>query len=57
MVNAEADAALPPEAQLLIQYLRAARWNHSAVARQMGISRMTLYRRMQRFGIQSPVHD
>nr|WP_314423579.1 sigma-54-dependent Fis family transcriptional regulator [uncultured Erwinia sp.] len=52
-----ADAALPPEAQLLVQYLRAARWNHSAVARQMGISRMTLYRRMQRFGIQSPVNE
>lgn len=43
-----------PEKQLLMQYLRAARWNLSAVARQMGISRMTLYRRMQRFGIRSP---
>lgn len=53
----EVDTQLPPEAQLLIQYLRAASWNHSAVARQMGISRMTLYRRMRRFGIQSPVHD
>ncbi|MCK8326047.1 helix-turn-helix domain-containing protein, partial [Erwinia amylovora] len=37
-----------------IQHLRAARWNHSAAERQMGISRMTLYRRMQRFGITSP---
>ena len=45
---------LPPEAELLVQYLRAARWNHSAVARQLGISRMTLYRRMQRYGIHSP---
>ncbi|MBD8213535.1 sigma-54-dependent Fis family transcriptional regulator [Erwinia persicina] len=45
---------IPPEAALLLQSLRAARWNHSAVARQMGISRMTLYRRMQRYGIQSP---
>ncbi len=34
--------------------LHAARWNHSAVARQLGISRMTLYRRMQRYGIRSP---
>ncbi|MEC5344602.1 sigma-54-dependent Fis family transcriptional regulator [Brenneria populi] len=43
-----------PEGMLLMQYLRAARWNHSAVARQLGISRMTLYRRMQRLGIRSP---
>ncbi|CAO96416.1 sigma-54-dependent Fis family transcriptional regulator [Erwinia tasmaniensis] len=45
---------LPQEALRLIQHLRAARWNHSATARQLGISRMTLYRRMQRFGIVSP---
>ncbi|MEO8122960.1 MAG: sigma-54-dependent Fis family transcriptional regulator [Burkholderiales bacterium] len=45
-----------PEAQLLLQYLRAAQWNVSAVAHQMGVSRMTLYRRMKRWGIQSPNH-
>lgn len=45
---------LPEEGQQLVALLRAARWNHSAVARQLGISRMTLYRRMQRYGIQSP---
>ncbi|WP_076997554.1 sigma-54-dependent Fis family transcriptional regulator [Variovorax sp. KK3] len=45
---------LPPEGMLLMQYLRAASWNLSAVARQLGISRMTLYRRMTRLGIQSP---
>ncbi len=44
----------PPEAVLLLQYLRAAQWNVSAVARQLGLSRMTLYRRMHRFGIVSP---
>ena len=44
----------PPEAALLLQYLRAAQWNVSAVARQLGLSRMTLYRRMHRFGIVSP---
>jgi DNA-binding NtrC family response regulator len=37
-----------------MQYLRASGWNLSAVARQIGISRMTLYRRMARYGIQSP---
>ncbi len=49
-----AGAAQPAEAQLLLQYLRAAQWNVSAVAHQMGVSRMTLYRRMKRWGIQSP---
>jgi transcriptional regulator of acetoin/glycerol metabolism len=44
----------PPEAVLLLQYLRAAQWNVTAVARQLGLSRMTLYRRMRRFGIVSP---
>jgi sigma-54 dependent transcriptional regulator, acetoin dehydrogenase operon transcriptional activator AcoR len=41
-----------PEA--LLQALRAAHWNVSAVARQMGLSRMTLYRRMKRGGIVPP---
>jgi transcriptional regulator of acetoin/glycerol metabolism len=45
---------LPPEGMLLMQYLRAASWNLSAVARQIGVSRMTLYRRMARYGIRSP---
>ncbi len=44
------------EAILLMQYLRAASWNVTAVARQLGVSRMTLYRRMKRFGIVSPNH-
>ncbi|MEL4887640.1 sigma-54-dependent Fis family transcriptional regulator [Pectobacterium betavasculorum] len=43
-----------PEGLALIQHLREAQWNHSAAARQLGISRMTLYRRMQRLGIRSP---
>ncbi len=44
-------AATTPEAQLLLQYLRAAGWNVSAVAHQLGVSRMTLYRRMKRWGL------
>ena len=38
----------------LMQSLREAHWNVSAVARQMGLSRMTLYRRMKRSGIVPP---
>lgn len=42
---------LDTEADRLHQLLRAARWNVSAVARQLGCSRMTLYRRMKRWGL------
>ncbi len=45
---------LPPQAQLLLQYLRAAQWNVSSVARQLGVARMTLYRRMKRWGLEAP---
>jgi sigma-54 dependent transcriptional regulator, acetoin dehydrogenase operon transcriptional activator AcoR len=40
--------------ETLLQALRAAHWNVSAVARAMGLSRMTLYRRMKRAGIVPP---
>jgi sigma-54 dependent transcriptional regulator, acetoin dehydrogenase operon transcriptional activator AcoR len=55
--GAQADALLQgdgdPDA-LLQAALRAAQWNVSAVARQMGVARMTLYRRMKRAGIVPP---
>ena len=51
-----AQTTLSADGLLLMQYLRAANWNLSAVARQIGVSRMTLYRRMARLGIQSPNH-
>ncbi len=44
----------PAEPQHLLNSLRAAQWNVTLVARQLGVSRMTLYRRMKRWGIQSP---
>ncbi len=40
------------EGQQLLMILRQVRWNHSEAARQLGISRMTLYRRIKRFGIE-----
>ena len=40
----------------LHELLRAHRWNVSAVARQLGVARMTIYRRMKRAGIVAP-HD
>ncbi len=43
------------EADALRHALQAQRWNVSAVARSLGCSRMTLYRRMKRWGIVSPL--
>ena len=39
------------EASQLIALLRAARWNVTAAANVLGLSRMILYRRMKRYGI------
>jgi transcriptional regulator of acetoin/glycerol metabolism len=47
-------AAQQAAAATLLHALRQAHWNVSAVARQLGLSRMTLYRRMKRAGIVAP---
>ncbi|MFM2067451.1 MAG: hypothetical protein RLZZ584_2360, partial [Pseudomonadota bacterium] len=49
------EANRPAGAAALLDALRASHWNVSAVARQLGCSRMTLYRRMKRWGIHSPL--
>ncbi|MBH2009574.1 MAG: helix-turn-helix domain-containing protein, partial [Xanthomonadaceae bacterium] len=49
-----APAAPDSEAAQLLQHLSATHWNVAEAARRMGLSRMTLYRRMQRWGIASP---
>jgi sigma-54 dependent transcriptional regulator, acetoin dehydrogenase operon transcriptional activator AcoR len=51
---AAAPAVPTSEAAQLLQQLTASRWNVAEAARRMGLSRMTLYRRMQRWGIASP---
>jgi transcriptional regulator of acetoin/glycerol metabolism len=39
---------------VLERALRDAQWNVSAVARRLGLSRMTMYRRMKRAGLVPP---
>ncbi|MEO0315139.1 MAG: hypothetical protein RI928_1595 [Pseudomonadota bacterium] len=41
-------------AQLLLKQLESCHWNVTAAAQNLGISRMTLYRRMKQHGIQPP---
>ncbi|MBL8302218.1 MAG: sigma 54-interacting transcriptional regulator, partial [Ideonella sp.] len=55
-VGGAAAQASPPPAQAseLLRQLGAAQWNVTAVAHRLGVSRMTLYRRMKRWGIASP---
>jgi transcriptional regulator of acetoin/glycerol metabolism len=40
--------------EFLRDALRQSGWNMSAAARRLGVSRMTLYRRMERLGLSSP---
>lgn len=44
----------PSQAEALVGHLRAAGWNVAEAARTLKVSRMTLYRRMKRWGIVSP---
>ena len=43
-----------PQAVLLLSELQSCHWNVTAAAQNLGISRMTLYRRMKQHGIQPP---
>jgi transcriptional regulator of acetoin/glycerol metabolism len=52
-VQVERSPAADP-ADLLREELRLSGWNMSAAARRLGVSRMTLYRRMERLGLRSP---
>ncbi|HAB84303.1 MAG TPA: sigma-54-dependent Fis family transcriptional regulator, partial [Pseudomonas sp.] len=45
----------PESAAALRETLRRHRWNVSAAARELGVSRPTMYRRMRLLGIEAPI--
>lgn len=47
---------LPPDAQALVEILRRNHWCVSRTARELGVNRVTIHRRMKRLGIVSPNH-
>jgi DNA-binding NtrC family response regulator len=44
-----------PDRKQLIQTLRQTGWNQSETARKLGVSRVTVWKRMQQFGVKRPV--
>jgi len=42
------------EREVLVTALRDAAWDREAAARDLGISRATIYRKLRRFGIRPP---
>ncbi|WP_240704154.1 sigma-54-dependent Fis family transcriptional regulator [Cobetia marina] len=52
-----ADAGTDADASELLELLRHTDWNVSQVARQLGVSRPTIYRRMRRHGLVAPNHQ
>ena len=44
----------PPAAQHLLQVLRQHQWNITLVAAKLGVARITVYRRMKKFGLVPP---
>ncbi|MCF6782126.1 hypothetical protein L3X13_02405 [Pseudomonas stutzeri] len=54
-VAVAAAVSSPLPADGLLELLRRHRWNISAAAREHGVSRPTLYRRMRLLGIRPPV--
>ena len=49
-----ADALRDPEKQILLAALRANDWNRQATARELGINRTTLYKKIKQFGLDGP---
>jgi DNA-binding NtrC family response regulator len=49
------EALAGPERQIILGVLRANNWNRNLTAESLGINRTTLYKKMKRLGLESPV--
>ncbi len=49
------EALAGPERQIILGVLRANNWNRNLTAETLGINRTTLYKKMKRLGLESPV--
>jgi PAS domain S-box-containing protein len=49
------DSESRPDREKLIHALKQAGWNQTETAKQLGVSRVTVWKRMQQFGIKRPV--
>jgi DNA-binding phage protein len=49
------EALEEPERQIILHALRLNQWNRHATAEQLGINRTTLYKKMKKLGIDTPV--
>jgi len=46
-----------PERQIILETLQEHNWNRNATAEQLGINRTTLYKKMKRLGLETPLHS
>lgn len=49
------EALEAPERQIILETLQQLNWNRNATAEQLGINRTTLYKKMKRLGLDSPL--
>ncbi len=50
------EALAGPERQIILETLQEHNWNRNATAEQLGINRTTLYKKMKRLGLETPLH-
>jgi transcriptional regulator of acetoin/glycerol metabolism len=51
----DTDSVFDHEKSRLLALLRGCRWNVTAAAQQMGISRVTIYKKMKRYNVKPPI--
>jgi transcriptional regulator of acetoin/glycerol metabolism len=51
----DTDSVFDHEKSRLLALLRSCSWNVTAAAQQMGISRVTIYKKMKRYNVKPPI--